>query len=245
MVMQRIILMCTLAGALSWTSGQDRRASGHPVSPLRQWYELATGSERLFINGSLYQDVYPGSNGHPFLGDGQWSEGTIHTGGRTYRGVLLRYDLCKDLLIYNFIHESGIYAVKLNRDKIDSFSLQGHHFVHLTIKNHDQEKRTPQPANPGFYEEICQGEASLYLKWIKQYDPPSSGGNGRFIAFEHMYLLKTGTLHRVSGKRSVLRVLEDQEMLIKQFIREHGLTLRGNDTMAYQQVIEYYNSLQP
>ncbi|MGW8315156.1 MAG: hypothetical protein ACWGNV_06115 [Bacteroidales bacterium] len=230
---------------MSWTSGQDQKVSENPLLSLREWYEQATGSELLFINGSLYQDVYPGTTGQPFLGDGQWSEGTLLTEGKTYSGLLLRYDLCKDLLVYNYIHESGIYAINLNKDKIERFSLQGHHFVHITSNNSNPEQGNPELAHPGFYEEVCRGKASLYLKRIKQYDPPTSRGDGRFIAFEHMYILKEGTLHRVSGKRSMLRVLDDREMLVRQYIREHGLILRGNDARVYQQVVEYYNSLQP
>ena len=245
LVMRRIILFCTFAGALSWTSGQGRGDSENPLQPLRNLVEQATGSGQSFINGTLYQDVYPGTNGHPFFGNGQWSEGSILTGGKTYRGVSLRYDLYKDLLIYNLIHESGIYAVNLNKERIDRFTLQGHHFVHLTNTDADPERKKPQPAAPGFYEEICTGKAALYLKWIKQYEPPSSQGDGRFIAFEQICIRKDGMLYRVTGKRTLLLVLSDQDVLIKRYIRVHGLTLRGNSAGVYQQVVEYYNSLQP
>ncbi len=243
--MRRIILCCTFAGMFSWTTGQDSGGSENPLPALRHWFEQSTGSEQLFINGTLYLDGYPGTNGHPFLGDGQWSEGTIVSEGKTYRGLMLRYDLCKDLLVYNYIHESGIYAVNLNKDRIERFWLQGHHFVRITSNDHGQEQGKVQLASPGFYEEICRGKASLYLRWIKQYDPPTSRGNGRFLAFEQMFIMRDGTLYRVSGKRSMLRVLNDQENQIKQYIREHGLILRGNDATAVQQAVEFYNSLQP
>lgn len=244
LVMLRIILCCIFVSILSWTSGQDMGGTENPLPPLRHWFEQATGSELLFINGTQYRDVYPGTNGHPFLGDGQWSEGTIQSEGKTYRGLMLRFDLCKDLLVYNYIHESGIYAVSLNNDRIERFSMQGHHFVYIN-NNYSPEQGKAQLAGPGFYEEICRGKASLYLKWIKQYDPPTSRGNGRFLAFEQMFILKDGTLYRVSGKRSMLRVLNDQQNQIKQYIREHGLILRGNDAKAYHQAVEFYNSLQP
>jgi hypothetical protein len=238
-------MVCLLAGAWSLIAAQDQLAPEQLYKAIRTRYEEATGSAQLFVNGSLYQDVYPGTSGHPFLGSGQWSEGTIHAGGRAYGGILLRYDLCKDLLIYNHIHEKGIYAVSLNRETIDRFSLQGHHFIHYRENSREREEHLPKHNDPGFYEEICRGKASLYLKRVKRFNPPTAGGSGSFNAFETIHILKDGILQRISGKRSLLRVLEDQEIQIRRFIKEHKMILRGNDVAAYRQVVEYYNSIQP
>jgi hypothetical protein len=83
------------------------------------------------------------------------------------------------------------------------------------------------------------------VKWVKHYEPPSSTGNGRFTHFQHICITKGDSLLRISGKRGLLRVLKDQEKPVRKYIREQGITLHGNDPAGYQQVVEYYNALQP
>jgi hypothetical protein len=160
--------------------------------------------------------------------------------------LLLKYDLCKDLLIYNYIHETGIYAVSLNVDRIDQFVLSGHRFVHVRMDSAVHLGSTSiQSAESGFYEELCRGKATLYAKWYKRYDPPSSGGNGGFMPLKYVYILNHGALFRVSGRKGVLKALADQEKLMKRYIREAQVVLRGDDERGFQQLVEYYNSLQP
>ncbi len=235
---------CFLSGALSWSAGQNRTDSGDPVALLRMVVEQATGSDRLFINGTLYQDAYPRTDGHPFLGDGLWTEGSVRSGGDTYRGLLLRYDMYRDLLIYHLIREEGTYGVILNGETIDWFSMSGRRFIHIREPATAVEGKRTSLAEPGFYEEICTGNASLYVKRIKQYDPPSTA-SGRFTAVDHVYILKGGVLQRINGRRGLLRVLNDHEKPVKQFIRDHQVILRGGRVEGYRQVVDHYNSLQP
>ena len=245
MIRWKIILGCTFAFACSWIWGQEDPDPADQVQLLREKYHQATGADFAFINGSLYHDAYPGTRGHPFLGTGIWSEGTLSARGKTYEGLPLRYDLVRDLLIYNHVHETGVFPVIINQQQIEGFTLQGHRFVHIRDHGPAISQKKSKGGGSGFYEEISRGTASLLLKWHKQYDPPPSAGSGRFISFEEVFVLKEGVLHRVTGKHSVVKALDDQEKLMRQYIREHRILLRGGDLSGYRQVVEYYNAIQP
>ena len=246
MIRRSILLTCVCAGAISCASGQVNPDQANRANLLKEHYQNAVNSDLRFVNGSLYQDTYPGANGHPFLGSGSWSEGTVFSKEEKFEGLLLKYDLVGDFLIYNHIHQTGIYAINLNKDLIDGFELQGHRFQHIkTTTSSFQEGKMSEIVEPGFYEEIIRGSISLFIKRSKQYEPPSTAGTGRFIPVQHIFILKGETLFRIKGKRGLIRVLQDQEKPLKRYIREHGIILRGDNPAGYRQLVEYYNSIQP
>jgi len=204
---------------------------------LRSMVMQATGEDRRFINGSLYQEVYPHSIGHPFYGNGNWTEGSLVMLGKTSDGLLLKYDITNDLLIYNHVHESGIYAVNLNKALIEEFALDGTRFRQLSHPD--------QGAPAGFYQMVTTGTASYYIRWVKQYEPPSAASQGRFTRIKQSYIQVQGELFRVKGRGGLLRALEDQKKPIKQYLREHQITIRGDNETGLRQVVDYYNQLQP
>jgi hypothetical protein len=204
---------------------------------LRSIVIQATGEDRRFINGTLYQEAYPRSTGHPFFGNGNWTEGSLVMLGKTSDGLLLKYDILNDLLIYNHVHESGIYAVNLNKGLVEEFAIDSYRFRQLT----NQEQMSPA----GFYQIITTGPATYYIKWVKHYEPPSAASPGRFIQIKHSYIQVQQEIFRVKGRRGLLRALEDQKKLIRQYMRENQITVRGDNESGLRRVVDHYNRLQP
>ncbi len=202
---------------------------------IRSFVAKVTGTDLQFVNGTLYQDSYPRTNGHPFYGSGNWVEGSVVMSGSSYEGLLLKYDILKDQLVYNHLSEMGVYALNLNKDLIEGFSLDERHFIRLNPQD--------QAVSPGFYETIASGSATCYVKWVKKYEKSSVTSPGSFTQIRYSYIQNHHRFFRVKGRHGLIKALEDQQKTIRKYIRENGLVIRGENETAIQRVVEYYNSL--
>jgi len=209
------------------------------ISYLEELYRQSAGTDTRFINGTLYQDAFPGSNGHPFFLSGNWYYGDLVMMGRAYHALPMKYDLHSDQLLYNHIHRSGSYVLVLNRTRIDTFVIDGHTFCKLG--------RTPgdrRGTDEGFYELIAAGKASFYQKWNKRYDEPSQHAQGEFSELKEWYIINDNQCFQVSRKPGLLHALGDREKEIRSYIRENRIVLGSGDELAVKRVIDHYNSLQ-
>jgi hypothetical protein len=209
------------------------------ISYLEELYHQSAGTDTRFINGSLYQDAFPGSIGHPFFLSENWYYGELVMMGRAYHDLPLKYDLHRDLLLYNHILKSGSYVLVLNTTRIDTFVIDGHTFCKLDRTPGDQHE-----TDEGFYELILAGKASFYQKWYKRYDEPSQHARGEFSEFKEWYILNDNQCFQVSRRPGLLQALGDREKEIRSYIRENRIVVGSADEQAVKRVIDYYNSLQ-
>jgi len=202
-------------------------------------YSESVQSDGRFVNGSLYQDFYNRSAGHQFFLTKNWSNGSVTINGKWQKQVPLRYDIYSDLLIYNHIQESGVYAVKLNKFRIDSFFIEGHSFCNLHANS-----GLSQDMNPGFYELISNGPATFYQKWIKRYNEPSQNSAGEFVLYNELYILNKEKFYKITRKPGLIKALNDREKEIKAFIKKQKIYIGTGDVVAIKKVVDYYNSLE-
>lgn len=202
-------------------------------------YSESVQSESRFINGSEYRDSYGRANGHQFFLSENWHTGSLVMDGKRYRQLSLRYDIYADQLIYNHIHESGIYAIKLNSFKIDSFLISGHRFCKI-----NSGASPGEGIHPGFYELISAGHASFYQKWQKRYNDPTQNSPGEFVLDKELYILNQDIYHKISRKPGLIKALDDREKEIRDFIKEKHLYIGSGDVSTIKQVVDYYNSLE-
>ncbi len=232
-----ILLLCIISQTLP--AQQEREQDQNSFAHLEKLYRHAAGPDRRYINGSEYQDVYPGSTGHQFFLTENWYFGQLVMENRAYKNLPLKYDQCNDQLLCNHIHSSGSYVVVLNRTRIDSFIIEGHVFCKLAIPD-----GTPSAAGEGFYELLSKGKASFYQKWEKRYSEPSQHSGGSFFQFREWYILNENKYYRVKRKKGLLKALGDREKEIRSFIRENRVIFVADDKAAVKKVVDYYNSLQ-
>lgn len=93
-------------------------------------YHRFLSPQTNLYNGSEYINyAYPIKDGHPFFETAQFNNGTIEYNGVRYEAVPLLYDEIIDEVIIK--HVDGVSKIKLNKERVTSFYLLDHQFVHL------------------------------------------------------------------------------------------------------------------
>lgn len=152
---------------------------------------------------------------HPYLDDEEFRMGDVCYDGNVYYAVPMRYNILDNQLAV--VTPVGKLAVMPDQDKIRWFDLDGSHYVRV---------------NGWFMQALYQGAtASLLLQKQKAFagDIVSERHYYHHMTLEERYylLLADGTLHEVTGKRSLSKAVPEFRDELKQFVREYDLKFTG------------------
>ncbi|MDE3214024.1 MAG: hypothetical protein KGM98_12385 [Bacteroidota bacterium] len=182
--------------------------------------------ETALYDGSEYPfNVYyssPLSQGNPFFYSTSFDSGSISYQGMIYQKVPLLYDVIKDELLTN--DPSGLYIIRLDKDKVDSFDLWGNHFIHVR-----GEGKAYVGLTPGFYEVLYSGPTAVYkivIKKIKENGASSVGLNTYASNADIYFMKKGGVFYRVRSRKSIFSVFSDKKKGIQQIMRKNHLKLK-------------------
>lgn len=204
-------------------------------------YEQEMLTQSHLINGAQYNraqnikaDPSHPEQAHPYYVF-EWLPGSVFYDGDWYNASFL-YDLEKDnLIMINTFLQKQLLLVK---EKVDEFTLGDHRFVKLNV-----EKSTGE----GFYEILYDGNTKVYLKRSKTLERVV--GQNVEIPYRYMettnYFIMKGTVyHSVNSKRSVLKVLSEQESEIKKFLRLRSQSFKENRIYLISEMARLYDQLQ-
>ncbi len=188
--------------------------------------------QNQLYNGGDYLDYRALKDEHPYYISEDWITGSIRYDNEQYDDVSLLYNINTDNIITE--RSPSAIMIKLVRDKVQSFSIDGHQFV--LIKAHED-------LSTGFYDQLCSGRVELYAKRIKDFQETISGieVQRNFIEKNKYYLHKDGQYYPIKSKKSILTVLGDRKRELNQFIHENHLRIRQNREGVFIKLTEYYN----
>ena len=128
----------------------------------KQVYSNSLGAQSHLYNGVQYKEhnATPDDTWIPYFESDDWVEGSVSYDGQVYDHVPIMYDIVNDKVII----EHGTRGVKLEliNQKLEYFTLPGHHFLHLvrdTLKNSIQQS--------GYYDLLGDGTVQFLVKWRK------------------------------------------------------------------------------
>jgi hypothetical protein len=114
-------------------------------------------SNSLLYNGSEYIKPFNPQKGTPMFPT-ENNKGDVHYYGNWYKNLDLLYDLEDDILVTK--DAQGLLKLKLIKEKLESFTIDGHLFVKLKLLN----------ARGEFYEQLHKGKRNLMLQWEKKME---------------------------------------------------------------------------
>ncbi len=191
----------------------------------------------LMIGPDRYVDIV----GNPFIEEEFQVGEVIHMDSTITHDVLMRLNHHTDEIEFMLDDEIMVFSKPRQIDHVT--------FGHRSFAYFDfiQKKKK----NAGYFEVLAWGNTKLLLRrntMVKREDlPPSdmSGGNYRdYFRTTEEYFLKKGDALAVQiqkGARSILKVLEDHEEELSNFINENKLRLRSEEEMI--DLIYFYNSI--
>jgi hypothetical protein len=199
----------------------DRNKVFTEIAGLTELYDSLFQHDLEIIDGKAHTAKYLSGIGHPFFLKQEPVPGQIYMNGQEYNHSFIRYDLLNDMLqIYHFT-KSGPQIIDLNKNKIEAFTIEGHHFIHLTFSE------IPEMSSlEGFYEEKYKGITSYLVRHEKVYLDNISGSRGGYEDHSYRYLSAPGGWFKITGRRSLLKAFEGNRDEIKEFIRKSHMTIK-------------------
>ena len=205
---------------------------------IRQYHAYVNPDVTLY-RGPLYVDyAYTLKTGYPYFED-SIIEGAIIYNGVFYSHVPLQYDVVLDVVVIKDPYE--IWKIALDRDHVDSFTIENHQFVRIG------DTLNPTAPRRGFYEQLYRGRVRLLKRESKTIQTQPSWQATEFEKYTvtsiSYYLKKGETWYPINTRGSLLTALKDRSSEVKRFIRSNHLRLRKDKENSLVKVITWYDGL--
>lgn len=189
------------------------------LADAKSWYERQIGRSAPLYRGSLFSEYYAGARGHPFFLSDDWEEGRILFNDHWYTGVVLRYDLNKDVILLQGFDEAGfLVPLLINQHGIKAVDLLGHRFVN------EQEGMVADLLGAGFYDELYSGSVRVLARRKKSLQQGKSL-NTIYLEFQEknrLYLIKEGQVFPVKSRGRLMSLLDDPDHALRSHLRKKG-----------------------
>lgn len=208
---------------------------------------LSSSQERLFQDSTRYtQILYNGRiwintqmqvQGHQFLFSGDFLNGSISEQGRTYKNIMLRYDIFTDELTAK--NHQGV-ILQLNKEVIDSFTLNYNYktWMFVSVTGDSTKGLT------GYVNVLYRGKTAFYVKYRKAIELFAVDGKyDKFYELNKMFIDLNGNVYHFSGRRQLLKLLAEHRKEVRSYINQQKLIIRRDNPESFIPVIKYYDSL--
>ena len=234
------VLLCfasPAAKAQPATVPADSAAATGPLQKAISLYHRAIGNQAGIYSGTEYVDYKYQTEGHPYFKSKHWGEGEVEYDGMLYSKVLMLYDIVNEAVVVAQLDhvESLSNKITIDLDRVEYFSLQGHHFVRL---EQDSAAMT-MPA--GFYDLLYAGNTKVVAK--RQKATKKEVGVLVYSEEDKFYIRRGGQYHQVKSKASVLKVFREHRKQLAKAMREHNISFKDNREQAIVWVAAHYDSL--
>lgn len=236
------VLLISLLFPISFSgftqTGADTTFLQASIQNSLQFYERAVAGQVKLHNGSRYLAPAHTVDQHPYFFSYDWIMGDVFYDGELFTNVPLMYDILNSIVITE--HHSNGQPVQLLAEKLDFFSIAGHHFEKIENKY----SGSPVPSSgffdilyPGKTKVIARRQKVLHEKIISQQIEISYDEKTRY------FVLKNGHFFQVKSIGSVLKILGDKKQDLKKFLIKNRSSFSANRALAIKSLAQYYDKL--
>ena len=205
---------------LSFSQLNDKRA-------YYNWFDDQVGIENTALfNGIRYKELYR-VNGdlHKFYKSPDFLIGDVIYQGQPYFDQQLKYDLYEDQIIVQLTSQSGSSIMKLIKDQIDAFQIEGKQFYHLR----DLEVYKSKEIIDDFYELMHEGKALRLFKKNKKIQNKVLEKKVvyyQFRAKDEYYLLYEDVFYPVKSKSDFLKIFPNNKKQINDYFASNKYLMK-------------------
>jgi hypothetical protein len=222
-----LFVIVSISGICSVTN--DSSAKPLQTGPTKDYQVLFTGKE--------WHNLYTAIKGDQFLFSKDFVPGTVSINGKTYIDISLNYDIFNDEIL---IPANKGIILQLNKEIVDSFTLG---FDNKIYKFFNTDRDSLENIK-GFVKVLYEGKSRLYVKYKKEIQPLAVEDKyDLFFRTYRVYFVKGGSVNQISSKNELLKVLNDQKIQIKDFMKKNKTKVSKKDPESFIPVIRYYDSL--
>lgn len=192
---------------------------------------------QILYNGRIWRNLHYLVRGDQFFLSREFLKGSVTISGKTFSGLLLKYDIYSDELLTPI--DSG-KILQLNKELIDSFSLtfQDRNYLFRKLQT-DSLNRISD-----YYNVLYTGKTSLVLRFNKKIDKLSVEGKyDEFYQTSRIFIIRNNKFYPVTNRSGLINVLKEHETLLKEFIKKNKLAISEKKPDTFIPVVRYYDSL--
>jgi len=227
-----VFMPALLVPAGAWAQDEE------DVREARAYFDRLYGSDFNLLNGRRYY-LYYSSNSHPFLESEQSRPGDLVLGGISYHGVPINYDLYQQVVILQYISQSGeTRHVILNRELVDGFVLNQKVFRKIPLEGGEH----------GYTQVIREGGLGFYIEYSKKlnYTPSVNTTPYHYTRLARkLYLDRGGKVLAVGSRGSFLQAFDPGiRQAIHQYMRQEHIRLRSASDGALSLLLHFCNQME-
>jgi hypothetical protein len=181
------------------------------------------GNNSLLYNGTEYIKQFDQTKGTPFFPT-EKTNGAVFYFGNWYQNLDLLYDIQDDVVITRDVQ--GLLKMRLTREKLDEFKVDGHHFVKLKLTSGAGE----------YYEQFFKGQRSLLMQWRKVTDSDDPQIQ-KFILRKTLFVLDKGDIITLESSSDLFSIDPKHQKELKKFYREQKLSFKKDPIKASKAII--------
>lgn len=192
--------------------------------------------EQILVNGRIWRYTHRQIKGNPFLYSNKYLGGSVYINGRTFNYLKIRYDIFNDELIMPL----DTIVLQLNKEQIDSFSFFWENRKIDFIKTAENN----QWPFSGYVQNVYSGKSKFFVKYQKKIDKPGVlDVPDNFYQVRQMYYIRNGRSYPVKTRSDILRLMENEEDRIRDFIRNNKLHIRMKQPESLTPLLRYYDQI--
>jgi hypothetical protein len=199
--------------------------------------QMPQQDKQLLYNGRVWRSLYYNVRGDEFLFSKDYLKGTVYINGKTFNNIDIKYDIYNDEII--IMLNLGTH-IQLNKEMVTGFDIIfnniKYRFTKLTIDS--------LSAINYYVNVLYEGKTALYLKYKKEIKELAIENKyDEFYQKQMLYFMKDGMSYRISGKKDLLRLLKDDNLQIRAFIKQQKIKTKNNKPESFIPILDYYDSL--
>ncbi len=199
------------------------------------WFDQVVGIENTGLyDGVVYMEKYRMINAETkFFTSPDFLAGSVIYDGKPYYDQHLKYDVFGDDLLLKVKDRLGGFTIKLFKEKIAGFTIDGHTFTKVPDPSGDS-------VNMGFYEVVIDNDQfKLFTKHLKR-DIVRKDRKTRYYEFldlkKQQVLFYNGSYHSIRSKKDLTELFPPLKKEIDSFYRV-ARSLRNSDPDAFMKAL--------
>ncbi|MDO9340396.1 MAG: hypothetical protein Q7T72_07710 [Bacteroidales bacterium] len=207
-------------------------------SVLIKKYEQDTLKEnQILYNGKLWRNRYYKIREDQFLFSKEFLSGNLSINGQSFKNLNIRYDIYNDEIMIPTNHGA---ILQLNKEMVDSFTINFNNKAYKFIKIQEDSVR----GFNGYVNVLYKGKNALYVKYKKEIEFLAVERKfDMFYQIHRIYFVKDNIVYQVTGKGDLLKVLNEDKVQIRNYIKKNKLKISKKRPESFIPVIDYYDSI--
>ena len=191
-------------------------------------------------SGKVWKNNYHRINGDQFLFSDYFLPGTVSAYGKTFKNLLIRYDIYSDEIMIAVNLEE---IVQVNKEMIDSFSITFENKVYQFSKINEDSLNSIKGFTGYFYVLYKQASA-LYIKYKKYISTNiTEKSDGDFIQTHKTYFVKDKIAYPITTIKDLYKALNADNEQIRNYLKDNKLKVSKKSPESFVPVVRFCESI--